>query len=44
MSTTINATISLFIVACSTAVADPTTAQSYPTKPIRVIVPLAAGG
>ena len=44
MSAAINATISLFIVACGVVVADPTTAQNYPTKPIRVIVPFAAGG
>jgi tripartite-type tricarboxylate transporter receptor subunit TctC len=38
------AAISLFAMIGSALVAAPTLAQSYPQRPIRVIVPLAAGG
>ncbi len=37
-------TAALFVLAASVVAAGAATAQSYPTKPIRVIVPLAAGG
>ena len=42
--TTIKAAVMFFIRLCSTLAAGPSTAQSYPNKPIRVIVPLAVGG
>jgi tripartite-type tricarboxylate transporter receptor subunit TctC len=44
MGTTIKATLAFFILACSTVIAAPTAAQSYPIRPIRVIVPFPAGG
>lgn len=42
--TTIKAAVMFFILLCSTLAAGPSPAQTYPNKPIRVIVPLAAGG
>ena len=42
--TTIKAALVFVILLCSTLAAGPAIAQSYPNKPIRVIVPLAAGG
>ena len=42
MDTSITAAVA-FLVA-SVVAAGPATAQSYPSKPIRVIVPLAVGG
>ena len=34
----------ILIIALGTSVADPATAQSYPTRPIKLIVPFPAGG
>ncbi|MBN8964068.1 MAG: tripartite tricarboxylate transporter substrate binding protein, partial [Rhizobiales bacterium] len=34
----------LLLTACAMTLADPATAQTYPTKPITMIVPYAAGG
>lgn len=44
MGATIKATLAFFLVAGSIVAAGPTAAQSYPTKPIRLIVPQGAGG
>ena len=44
MDTRIKGTLAFFIVAGSMVTAGPTAAQSYPTKPIRIIVPAASGG
>ncbi len=44
MCTTAKATLTFFIAAGSIAVAEPTAAQRYPTKPIRLILPFPAGG
>ena len=43
MGTTINTTLAFLILACSTVAAGPAAAQSYPAKPIRMIVPFGAG-
>ena len=43
MNTTIKATLASLIFACSTVAAGLAAAQSYPTKPIRLIVPFGAG-
>jgi tripartite-type tricarboxylate transporter receptor subunit TctC len=44
MGMSIKTTIIFFVAACSTFIAGETFAQNYPSKSIRVIVPLAAGG
>lgn len=44
VSTNIKTAVVFFILGCGTFAAGLSTAQSYPNKPIRVIVPLAAGG
>ena len=44
MDTSVTAAFAFFFLAASVVAAGPATAQSYPTKPIRVIVPLAVGG
>lgn len=44
MHTTVSASLALSIVAGSMVTAGPTAAQSYPSKPIRVIVASAPGG
>ena len=44
MSLTLKALLAFFCLLCGTVPAGLTAAQSYPNKPIRVIVPLAAGG
>lgn len=36
--------ISIFLLACAAALAGPASAQTYPSKPIRMIVPYPAGG
>ncbi len=33
----------LALLACSVMIAAPVAAQTYPTKPVRIIVPYAAG-
>ncbi len=43
MGTTIKSTLASLIFACSTVAAGPAAAQSYPIKPIRMIVPFGAG-
>lgn len=43
MNTTIKTTVASLILACSTVAAGPAAAQSYPAKPIRMIVPFGAG-
>ena len=44
MGTMIKATLAFFILAGSTVIGAPATAQSYPAKPVRWIVPLPPGG
>ena len=44
MGTTVKATVAFFIVMGSMVTAGPATAQNYPTKPIRIIMPIASGG
>jgi tripartite-type tricarboxylate transporter receptor subunit TctC len=44
MGTIMKATIAFFILAGSTVIGAPATAQSYPAKPVRWIVPLPPGG
>ncbi len=44
MGTSVTAAFAFFVLAASVVAAGPATAQSYPSKPIRVIVPLAVGG
>lgn len=44
MGTKVKVMFAFFIVAGSIAAAGPTAAQSYPAKPLRIIVPLAPGG
>jgi tripartite-type tricarboxylate transporter receptor subunit TctC len=44
MGLTLKALLAFFFLLCGTVPAGLTAAQSYPNKPIRVIVPLAAGG
>ena len=43
MSPTIKVTLAVFVLAGSIVTIAPTTAQNYPTKPIRMIVPFASG-
>ena len=43
MGITVRATLAIFVVAGSIVTAGPTAGQSYPTKPIRLIVPQASG-
>ena len=44
MDTTTKAELAFFVSTCSVVTAGPSAAQNYPTKPIRMIVPAAAGG
>jgi tripartite-type tricarboxylate transporter receptor subunit TctC len=44
MDTTIKSTLAFFILAGSLVIAGPAAAQSYPTRPVRIIVPFVAGG
>ncbi len=44
MGTKVKASFAFFIVASIIVTAGPAAAQSYPTKPIRLVVPSAAGG
>jgi tripartite-type tricarboxylate transporter receptor subunit TctC len=44
MGTMIKATLAFFILTGSTVIGAPATAQSYPAKPVRWIVPLPPGG
>jgi tripartite-type tricarboxylate transporter receptor subunit TctC len=44
MNTTVGASLALFIVAGSVGTSGSAAAQSYPSRPIRVLVPSAAGG
>ena len=43
MGATIKATLAVFIMAGGIVTARPSTAQTYPTKPVRIVVPGAAG-
>ena len=44
MGTTIKTTLAFFLMAGSIVVAGPTAGQSYPARPIRLIVPFPPGG
>jgi tripartite-type tricarboxylate transporter receptor subunit TctC len=44
MSTSVTAALAVGLAIMGTIAAAPTAAQSYPQRPIRVIIPLAAGG
>jgi len=44
MDTTTRTTLALFILAASMAITGPAAAQGYPYRPVRIIVPFAAGG
>ena len=44
MNTTIKAALAFLILAGSMIMAEPAAAQSYPYRPVRIIVPFAAGG
>ncbi len=44
MGATIQATIAFFVLAYNVVITGPATAQNYPTKPIRLIVPQPPGG
>lgn len=44
MDTTIKATLAFFILAGGMVIAGPAAAQGYPNRPVKIVVPFAAGG